>query len=184
MQQITNPTTETLLLRSKQQWQTSWRSNKCAVHFYCDDQFTRSSNCNVNYIEVVTTADRGLHKCSKDGTVVRHDHGRRVLAARILDSCHLTDKIDIEGGNLPSGAHLLNSKIFDLRADQKVQAEVGRVLVDASDLDLSWLGDGYNNRALNKKQVTSRVENFEVNGCLSLPCERNLPVSSTQGSEF
>lgn len=61
------------------------KSNTCVLRVYYDDQFTRSSDCNVNNVEVVTAAGKVLDKCLKDGAV----QGKQPIRPKGKCGCHV-----------------------------------------------------------------------------------------------
>lgn len=63
-------------------------AKSCAVRVYYDDQFTQSSNCDINYIEVVTAASKVLDKCFKGGKA----QGEHPIRPKGNCGCHVALK--------------------------------------------------------------------------------------------
>ncbi|KEF57965.1 uncharacterized protein A1O9_05887 [Exophiala aquamarina CBS 119918] len=61
------------------------KSGSCAVRLYYDDQFTRSSNCNINNIEIAAAAAKVLDKCAA-GAGVR---GKQPIRPDGTCGCHV-----------------------------------------------------------------------------------------------
>ncbi|KAK5062886.1 hypothetical protein LTR84_004961 [Exophiala bonariae] len=61
------------------------KAKSCAVRVYYDDQFTASSECNVNYVEVATAGSKVLDKCFKDGNV----EGQHIIRPKGKCGCHI-----------------------------------------------------------------------------------------------